>query len=73
MNARLYEKYMTAVSDLEALYREIGCERVEAFPHLRVHPACLPTGRVDVNEHFAFHGATADVVDVICKAILPAE
>ena len=68
MNARLYDKYMTAVSDMEGLYRETGCEPVRAFPHLRVHPACLPTGRVDVNEHFAFHGATEEVLEQICKA-----
>ena len=69
MNARLYDKYMTAVADLEGLYREPGCEPIhEVLRHLRVHPASLPTGRVDINELIAFHGATPDIIDMICKA-----
>lgn len=68
-NARLYDKYMTAVSDLEGLYRECGCENLsDVFQNLRVHPASIPIGRPDLNELFAFHGAEPTLVQQICKA-----
>lgn len=68
LNARLYDKYMSEVQDLQGLFRGRGCDPFNAFPHLRVDAASLPPGQVDLNECFAFHGATDDVVTNICKA-----
>lgn len=68
VNPRLYDKYMVGLHDLEGQWRHSGCPAFNAFPQCRVHDASLPMGRVDLNEHFAFHGAKMDVVNEICKA-----
>lgn len=67
LNARLLSKYRSACEDMEGLYHVAGCEPVAIFDHLKVHPAAITSCGVDLNELFAFHGASHRAISDICR------
>jgi hypothetical protein len=67
-NARLLQKYNHACDDLVGRRREDGCALLPSLSALKLDLRANAIDAPDINEHFAFHGATADNVQQICKA-----
>lgn len=63
VNRRLLNAYLTAVDDVEVARRESGCGEIPGCEHLKIPSASSACGSIDLNEHFAFHGATSDVIE----------
>lgn len=70
VNEQLYEQYLNRVENMQRSSQDHSGFKAlsDKFAHLRVHDDSLPPGRVNLNEYFAFHGATSHVVNLICQA-----
>ena len=66
VNPRLLNRYLGGLEDLEGLHQGVGCTPIQALGSLKIHQSSLELGALDLNEHFAFHGAQNDIIDQIC-------
>ena len=53
---------------MESRHREAGCKPIPELAALKIQSGSLGRTATDVNEHFAFHGATSDTTQAIRKS-----